>query len=240
MSAIMLQSKSVVNIDPRTKLVVFVLINIMMMGSKPVMVEVLLAGISCLLLLNGQMIQETLLYGGLFFLLLAVDSGYGLQVSTPVGQGLIIADRMIRLFLPMVMCFTVLMKNTTVSEFIAAFQKAHLPMGFIIPFAVMVRFVPTVKEEYRAIVQAMSYRGIPMGVKAVLFKPFMTLEYVMVPLLISSAGVMDELAAAAMTRGLDRDSVRSNLADVKLRLPDYGLMAGVIIIFILMKKGWLG
>lgn len=50
-------------------------------------------------------------------------------------------------------------KTTTVSEFVAAMKKLHLPEQIIIPMSVIFRFFPTVVEEYNAIGDAMKMRG---------------------------------------------------------------------------------
>lgn len=58
----------------------------------------------------------------------------------------------------------------------------------------------------------------------------MTLEYTMVPLLMSTATIADELAAASLSRGLDADTKRTSIEDVRLRLQDYLLILFSIVI----------
>ena len=70
--------------------------------------------------------------------------------------------------------------TTTVSEFIASMEKIHIPEKIIIPMSVVFRFFPTVKEEYRAIQDAMKMRGI-----TTFRSPIKMLEYRIVPLMIS-------------------------------------------------------
>ncbi len=66
--------------------------------------------------------------------------------------------------------------------------------------------------------------------RSVLTKPMMTLEYTMVPLLMSTATIADELAAASLSRGLDADTKRTSIEDVRLRLQDYLLILFSIVI----------
>ena len=48
-----------------------------------------------------------------------------------------------------------LVSTTTVSEFVAAMERMHVPEKIVIPVSVVFRFFPTVKEEYAAIRDAM-------------------------------------------------------------------------------------
>ena len=122
--------------------------------------------------------------------------------------------RMARLILPIFMAAMLLLKTTSVSEFIISFERMRLPVKVIIPFSVMFRFIPTISEEWKSIRDAMRFRGIGISVKSVLTKPMMTLEYTMVPLLMSTATIADELAAASLSRGLDADTKRSCIGAV--------------------------
>ena len=49
-----------------------------------------------------------------------------------------------------------LVSTTTVSEFVAAMEKMHIPQKIVIPMSVVFRFFPTVKEEYAATASLLS------------------------------------------------------------------------------------
>ena len=132
--------------------------------------------------------------------------------------------------LPILMAGILLMKTTSVSEFMLSFERMHLPSKLIIPLSVMFRFIPTISEKWHSIRDAMRFRGIGISVRSVLTKPMMTLEYTMVPLLMSTATIADELAAASLSRGLDADTKRTCSEDVKLRPQDYLLILFSIVI----------
>lgn len=66
-------------------------------------------------------------------------------------------------FVPGIMMGYITVRTTTVSEFVAAMKKLHLPEQIIIPMSVIFRFFPTVVEEYNAIGDAMKMRGIRFG-----------------------------------------------------------------------------
>lgn len=66
-------------------------------------------------------------------------------------------------FVPGIMMGYITVRTTTVSEFVAAMKKLHLPEQIIIPMSVIFRFFPTVVEEYNAIGDAMKMRGIRLA-----------------------------------------------------------------------------
>ena len=81
---------------------------------------------------------------------------------------------------------------------------------------------------------AMRFRGIGISVRSVLTKPMMTLEYTMVPLLMSTATISDELAAASLSRGLDADTKRTCIEDIRLRTQDFLL---ILFSFVIAATG---
>lgn len=136
--------------------------------------------------------------------------------------------------LPIFMAGILLMKTTSVSEFMLSFERMHLPNKLIIPLSVMFRFIPTISEEWHSIRDAMRFRGIGISVRSVLTKPMMTLEYTMVPLLMSTATISDELAAASLSRGLDADTKRTCIEDIRLRTQDFLL---ILFSFVIAATG---
>lgn len=70
----------------------------------------------------------------------------------------------IRLF-PIFMMGYYTISSTKPNEFIAAMVKWKIPNAFIIPVSVVFRFIPTLKEENKAISNAMRMRGYDLIVK---------------------------------------------------------------------------
>lgn len=119
-------------------------------------------------------------------------------------------------FMPMMMLAYWLVSTIKTGEFIAALERMRLPAAIIIPLAVLLRFLPTVQSEFRCIRDTMKMRGLAFSVRALLFHPIRTMEYMLVPLLLRSVKVADELSAAAFARGLDSGSPRTSLRDVRI------------------------
>ena len=94
-----------------------------------------------------------------------------------------------------------LVASTTVAQLIAALTRLHAPKAVVIPLAVTFRFFPVVISEATAVCEAMRMRGVIR--RAPLFrKPWVFLECLLVPLLVSTLKTGEELSAAVLTRGL--------------------------------------
>ncbi|MDR2784872.1 MAG: energy-coupling factor transporter transmembrane protein EcfT [Treponema sp.] len=113
-----------------------------------------------------------------------------------------------------------LLSSTRVSELIASLERLRISRKIVIPFAVMMRFAPTLAEEYAAIKDAMRMRGIYFGGGNALKIP----EYRMVPLLMSAVKTGEELSAAALTRGLGKPVERTNLCRIGFGVKDIFLL----------------
>ncbi|UNC93093.1 energy-coupling factor transporter transmembrane component T family protein [Candidatus Contubernalis alkaliaceticus] len=123
-------------------------------------------------------------------------------------------------FIPIIMLGSWIASTVKVNEFIAAMEQMRLPRPVILPLAVMLRFLPTVKEELGYIRDTMKMRNIELSLKGILFHPLKTMEHILVPLLMRSVKEADELSAAALTRGVDGDNKRTTLRDVRILFVD--------------------
>ena len=84
---------------------------------------------------------------------------------------------------------------------LATLNRLHIPRPVTVSMAVVFRFMPTVAGEYQAIRTAQKFRGIGINVWALLRHPAQSYETILVPLLMRTMKIADELAASAMLRG---------------------------------------
>ena len=85
----------------------------------------------------------------------------------------------------------------------------RLPRGLVITIAVVFRYLPTAADEFRKISATMRLRGVELSARNLVLHPGRSLEYVLVPLIIRTIKIADDLAASAMTRGLDLVGART-------------------------------
>lgn len=130
-----------------------------------------------------------------------------------------------RFVLPLLTAFHVVAHTSRIGEYISAFTQMRLPGEVIIPLAVMLRFVPTIQEEWQAVNQALRLRGMALTWKNMLRRPLQMMEYMLVPFLMQCSVIVDEMSAAVMARGFDKNTPRSSYAEVRMRALDWCVVA---------------
>lgn len=115
--------------------------------------------------------------------------------------------------------------DSRIGEYISAFTQMHLPNEVIIPLAVMLRFVPTIQEEWQMVNQALRLRGMALTWKNVLRRPLQMMEYMLVPFLLQCSVIVDEMSAAVMARGFDKNMPRTSYAEVQMKALDWCIIA---------------
>lgn len=217
-------------LDPRTKLLLLLMVNVAVFGDRPFFIMATMSAIPILLLLlSGK--PKSALVCTLIYAASAAANYY----LAPVTYGVLnifvvmLAGMTYRLFPALIMGYY-LITTTTVSEFIASMERMRISKKIVIPISVMFRFFPTVGEEARAIGDAMRMRGIRFG-SGGFKKPMAMLEYRLVPLLMCSVKIGDELCAASLTRGLGNPEKRTNICSIGFGVLDVVLVTVGIIAF---------
>ena len=80
-------------------------------------------------------------------------------------------------------------------------NRIHAPKKLVIPLAVMLRYVPTIQEDWRFIKDAMRMRDVSPSPKGLLTHPAMTVECIYVPLMMAASKAADELSIAPLPAG---------------------------------------
>ena len=170
------ERNSLIPIDPRTKIFLTVTVStITMAGGTGGMMDIIrpcLVALPVLLLLLSQRWKAAARFSITYAVL------YGLELTViPMLTGMwnFILNAASGIYTHMLPGFVMgyyLISTTTVSEFVAAMERMHVPQKIVIPVSVVFRFFPTVREEYAAIRDAMKTRGI-----TTLRSPMKMLEY---------------------------------------------------------------
>ena len=216
---------SILKLDPRTKLAILMgtmVFSLRNLSVVPAIICIVLLGF--LLFLEGEGFSAVKWFSCCTIVLLIFNSVTKNINGSTVNMICAAIMVMIKVLCPILMALALFTKTTKMSDLISAFQKMHLPMTFVIPFIVMIRFMPTVSDEWESIKKAMLFRGIKFDLKNLLLKPARTIEYILVPLLFSSMSLMEELSSSAMARGLDSNRKRSCYSTVKMKFRDYAVL----------------
>ena len=114
----------------------------------------------------------------------------------------------------------IIISTTKVSEFLSAMNKMHIPKKVTIPLAVMLRYIPTIQEDWKFIKDAMRMRGISPNIIGFIKNPVMTIECIYVPLMMAASKASDELSIAAITRGIENPKKRTCLIKINIGFLD--------------------
>jgi len=218
-------------IDPRTKLLLLFIINIIMMGGAidgiSVIVRPVLAFIPFILLLSEGKIKAAGIYFPVFAAASFIESYVVPHTSGLANLFAIIVSSLVTRFMPCIAMGYYVVTTTTVSEFTASMERMHITPKIIIPLSVMFRFFPTVMEEALAISNSMKMRGISGS--SIVKNPIESLEYRVVPLIACVVKIGEELSAAALTRGLGGPVKRTNICEIGFGRRDIALAAVALL-----------
>ena len=128
------------------------------------------------------------------------------------------------MMLPCIVTGAYAFATTGVSEFVCALRKMKVPEAIIIPCMVVIRFFPTIREDYTQIRNAMKFRGGSSGKTNMLFHPMRNLEYVLIPLLMNSNNVSQDLSVAALTKGIGMEGIHTSITEIRFRWVDAAYM----------------
>ena len=121
-------------------------------------------------------------------------------------------------------------KTSDVGSIISSMDKIKLTHTVSIPIAVMFRFFPSFREESRNIKLAMRVRGITFK------NPISYIEYVIVPLLVISSNIADDIAKAAETKCIENPIKKTRYISVKIKKVDF---VYVFLMLIMIQGGIL-
>lgn len=229
-------------LDPRTKLAVMLSLVVFTLGGTGGSIQAVRYGVICLSIVPFALHAAAKRYAKaavLLCLFALVKSAETWLVPQLSGAVLSVTSVLCMLFvrlMPSLAMGSYMLSSTTVSEFLGAMHRMHLPQQITIPLSVMFRFFPTVTEEFSSINTAMKMRDIRIGGK----NAASLAEYRLVPLMVCCVNIGSELSAAALTRGLGTKVRRTNICKIGFHLPDAVVLVGIAALFVLWILGMNG
>lgn len=127
----------------------------------------------------------------------------------------------------------IVVSTTKVSEFLSAMNRTGMPKKLVIPLAVMLRYIPTIKEDWRFIKDAMRMRDVTPSFWGFFSHPGMTVSCIYVPFMMAASKAADELSVAAITRGIENPKPRTCLVQIKFGIGDLLVAMIAITYFVL-------
>ncbi|MCR4638070.1 energy-coupling factor transporter transmembrane component T [Ruminococcus sp.] len=229
-------------LDPRTKLFVMITLVVFALGGTGSDIlavhygTIVISILPVALLMTAKQYRKAAVFGILYTLIKSAEIFIVPNITGAVLSVIGLCCLIFVRLMPGLVMGAYMLSSTTVSEFIAAMHRMHIPQQITIPLSVMFRFFPTVLEEFRAISTAMKMRDIRIGGR----NAGKFIEYRLVPLMVCSVNIGSELSAAALTRGLGTEVRRTNICRIGFHMQDFAVAAVSGTVYILWILGMTG
>ena len=203
-------------LDPRAGLWLLLLANIVMFCEKNAWQGIAMSGVLLLLLLLYR--QYAAAWKGaalivVFHLLLKFVIPLCPRVINMVFPVLI--NYTLRM-MPCILAGILLVRNASMQKMIAAMRALHLPQGFITAISTTLRYFPAIREEFGHVRAAAKLQNIPLSER---------LEATVVPIMMSAVSTSDEIAAAAVVRGIENPCKKTSYVRLHITVSDWIVMA---------------
>lgn len=227
-----------ISLDPRTKLALLLAVNVLVLGGGGTPLTVAAGVLVAVLLADVVQGRAWWCYTGVFLGSLAVLLLLPLLWrGTAAALVVAVAFWFVRFSVSLGMAGYVI-AGTGAGELSAGMSRLGIPRLVVVPFSVVLRFIPLVLSEFRAIADAMRMRGVLPTAGGVMSHPVRTAEYVLVPLLASTTRMADELSASALIRGLDSKGTRTSTVRLGFTATDAAGLAAILGLIVL--RAWAG
>ena len=220
-----------IKFDPRSKLATVMCASfLLMLRVDPIVEALFVLMMFFLLTLNGGF-KKGFLLSLLYSVIFCLEKFLFKEITGPLTALFSFFLAANRLLIPPIMGATFAANNNKMSEWIAAMKKMKVPTFIVVPFSVVCRFFPVLIQDFKEIRRAMKFRGIGINSMDLVKHPLLTLEYIIVPILVSVENTSVELSAASLVRGLGSSNSHTSIYEIKFKLQDYLLILLLILFF---------
>ncbi|BDH47315.1 hypothetical protein TUM12370_33590 [Salmonella enterica subsp. enterica serovar Choleraesuis] len=109
------------------------------------------------------------------------------------------------------------LSQVPMGKLMAALHRLRVPGSLLLILTVILRYLPIMMEETKIINENAAIRGLSWRQPANWRHPARLFEYMIVPLLMRTIRLSDELAAAGATRGIDAPGKKTSFYPIKFR-----------------------
>ena len=181
--------------DSRIKLLLILLTSALAFALGGGLTGLLLFGVVSLFALLSGLWKTSIKFAIVYIVLLMLAQVLPIHLSS------VITFFLLRI-LTIALALNILFQTTEISELIAALQASHIPQVIVISVAIILRFLPSLKQDVLYIKQGMKTRGVGLSFWRIISHPAQTYEGFLIPILMRLLMTATELSASAETRGI--------------------------------------
>lgn len=216
-------------LDPRTVLgIVFIFITLGLAINKPLSSHILLL-ICNIYLITSKAYRECVLYSVIYIIIAGLMFYIYHIPNTTLALTIVSISYFVQKFVIAVMMIEFLKRKTSMPYVISAMQTMKFPNAVAIPFIVILRYMPTLREDYGYLKDSLKIRGIRTSGIEFFIHPICSLEFMIVPILFRSIRVAEELSTLVLLRGIENYKNRTNIYPLKFTKIDAGYALFTVI-----------
>ena len=216
-------------LDPRTVLgIVFIFITLGLAINKPLSSHILLL-ICNIYLITSKAYRECVLYSVIYIIIAGLMFYIYHIPNTTLALTIVSISYFVQKFVIAVMMIEFLKRKTSMPYVISAMQTMKFPNAVAIPFIVILRYMPTLREDYGYLKDSLKIRGIRTSGIEFFIHPIFALEFMIVPILFRSIRVAEELSTSVLLRGIENYKNRTNIYPLKFTKIDAGYALFTVI-----------
>lgn len=216
-------------LDPRTVLgIVFIFIILGLAINKPLSSHILLL-ICNIYLITSKAYRECVLYSVIYIIIAGLMFYIYHIPNTTLALTIVSISYFVQKFVIAVMMIEFLKRKTSMPYVISAMQTMKFPNAVAIPFIVILRYMPTLREDYGYLKDSLKIRGIRTSGIEFFIHPIRSLEFMIVPILFRSIRVAEELSTSVLLRGIENYKNRTNIYPLKFTKIDAGYALFTVI-----------
>lgn len=216
-------------LDPRTVLgIVFIFITLGLAINKPLSSHILLL-ICNIYLITSKAYRECVLYSVIYIIIAGLMFYIYHIPNTTLALTIVSISYFVQKFVIAVMMIEFLKRKTSMPYVISAMQTMKFPNAVAIPFIVILRYMPTLREDYGYLKDSLKIRGIRTSGIEFFIHPIRSLAFMIVPILFRSIRVAEELSTSVLLRGIENYKNRTNIYPLKFTKIDAGYALFTVI-----------
>lgn len=216
-------------LDPRTVLgIVFIFITLGLAINKPLSSHILLL-ICNIYLITSKAYRKCVLYSVIYIIIAGLMFYIYHIPNTTLALTIVSISYFVQKFVIAVMMIEFLKRKTSMPYVISAMQTMKFPNAVAIPFIVILRYMPTLREDYGYLKDSLKIRGIRTSGIEFFIHPIRSLEFMIVPILFRSIRVAEELSTSVLLRGIENYKNRTNIYPLKFTKIDAGYALFTVI-----------
>lgn len=218
-----------VRIDPRIRLLLAMLVTVASFAlTSPAANGALVALSAALLIIVGRW-RVAIAASALAIAVILSAAGIPAIQNRTVMLSFAMLGYLIQKLVVMSMMGMFLTTRVSIALAVSTLETLKAPTVITVPLAVALRLMPTIRQDWRALIDCLRIRGLAPTPRSTLTHPLRTAEHLIIPVLMRALRTCDELASAGLARGLDVAGPRTILHKLTFRPTDIALVVAVVI-----------